>query len=288
MKPAPFEYHRPQSIDGALRLLNELGDEAKVIAGGQSLVPLMNLRLATPSHLIDLRDLDGLRGVSIGPDEVVVGAMTTYAEVEDDPLIEPSVPLLAKAVPRVGHRSIRHRGTIGGSLAHADPAAEVPAVALALEARINAASVDGTRTITASDFFLGPYMTSLTENELIRSVTWPTASPEHRSGIFDVTRRPGDYALAGLACAVTLKADLVSDLRLVGFATGPTPYRLRDTEAVLTGVLITDDMEAEAISAASRDMDRARSDDEKFVYERHATLALIRRVLRWLRTGGRD
>ena len=288
MKPAAFEYHRPESIDGALRLLNQLGDEAKVIAGGQSLVPLMNLRLATPAHLIDLRDLDTLRGVAVGPSEVVVGAMTTHAEVEDDPLIEPSVPLLAKAVPRVGHRSIRHRGTIGGSLAHADPAAEVPAVALALGARINAASVDGTRSVAASDFFLGPYMTALAENELILSVTWPTASPEHRSGIFDVTRRPGDYALAGLACAVTLKADLVSDPRLVGFATGPTPYRLLDTEAALAGIRITDDMEAEAISAASRDMDRVRSDDEKFVYERHATLALIRRVLRWLRTGGRD
>lgn len=288
MKPAAFEYHRPESIDGALRLLDQLGDEAKVIAGGQSLVPLMNLRLATPAHLIDLRDLDVLRGVSVGPGELVVGAMTTYAEVEDDPLIEQSVPLLSKAVPRVGHRSIRHRGTIGGSLAHADPAAEVPAVALALDARINAASVDGTRTIAASDFFLGPYMTALKEPELILSVAWPTAGPEHRSGIFDVTRRPGDYALAGLACAVTLKSNLVSDARLVGFATGPTSYRLPDTEAVLEGARVTDDMEADALLAASRDMDRVRSADETFDYEHHATLALIRRVLRWLRTGGRD
>ena len=287
MKPAAFEYHRPKSIDGALRLLHQLGDEAKVIAGGQSLVPLMNLRLATPAHLIDLRYLDALRGVSVGPGELVVGAMTTYAEVEDDPLIEPSVPLLSKAVPRVGHRSIRHRGTIGGSLAHADPAAEVPAVALALEARINTASVDGTRTIAASEFFLGPYMTALKENELILSAALPTAGPEHRSGIFDVTRRPGDYALAGLACAVTLNANLVSDARLVGFATGPTPYRLRDTEAVLEGVRVTDDVEADALLAASRDMDRVRSADETFDYEHHATLALIRRVLRWLRTGGR-
>lgn len=288
MKPASFEYHRPQTIDSAVHLLNQLGDETKLVAGGQSLVPLMNLRLATPAHLIDLRDVDALRGVSVGPSEVVVGAMTTYAEIEDDPLIEPSVPLLAKAVPRVGHRSIRHRGTIGGSLAHADPAAEVPAVALALGARINAASIDGTRTIAASDFFVGPYMTALEENELILSVAWPTAGPEHRSGIFDVTRRPGDYALAGLACAVMVRADHVGDARLVGFATGPTPYRLLDTEAVLAGVRITDDMEAEAILAAGRDMDRVRSDNEEFVYERHATMGLIRRVLRWLRAGGRD
>ena len=288
MKPAAFEYHRPESIDGALDLLNQLGGEAKVIAGGQSLVPLMNLRLATPAHLIDLRDLDALRGVSAGPGELVVGAMTTYAEVEDDPLIEPAVPLLSKAVPRVGHRSIRHRGTIGGSLAHADPAAEVPAVALALDARINAASVDATRTIAASEFFLGPYMTALEETEMILSVAWPTAGPEHRSAIFDVTRRPGDYALAGLACAVTLRSNLVSEARLVGFATGPTPYRLPDTEAVLEGARVTDELEADASSAAGRDMDRIRSAGETFDYEKHATLALIRRLLRWLRTGGRD
>ena len=288
MKPAAFEYHRPASVDAAVRLLDQLGDEAKVIAGGQSLVPLMNLRLATPAHLIDLRDVDALRGVSVESGEMAVGAMTTYAEIEDDPRIESAVPLLAKAVPRVAHRSIRHRGTIGGSLAHADPAAEVPAVALALEARIHVVSIGGTRTIAASDFFQGPFMTSLEENELIVKVAWPTAAPEHRSQMFDVTRRPGDYALAGVACSVAIKAGRISDARLVGFATGPTPYRLVDTEAVLEGALITDDVEAEAVLAAGRDVDRVRFATEEFAYEQHATATLVRRVLRWIARGGRE
>lgn len=286
MKPAAFEYHRPESVDAAVRLLDELGDEAKVIAGGQSLVPLMNLRLATPAHLVDLRDVDGLRSVSLTGGELVVGAMVTYAEIEDDPRIEPAVPLLADAVPRIAHRSIRHRGTVGGSLAHADPAAELPAAALALGARIGVASVAGNRDVAASDLFVGPFMTCLEDNELIVSVTWPSAAPAQRSGMFDVVRRPGDYALAGVACSAALDAGRIRDARLVAYATGPTPYRLAEAEAVVEGARITDDVEAEAVSAAGRDTERVRFDGDGFAYEQHVTAVLVRRALRWLAAGG--
>ena len=279
MKPARFAYHRPESVDEVFELLANLGEDTKLMAGGQSLVALMNMRLSRPADLIDLGAVDELSGISVSDDSVRIGAMTTYAEVEDDPRIAEAVPLLALAIPRVAHRTIRNRGTVGGSIAHADPAAEVPAVAMALGATINVGSLGGRRAISAAELFQGPYMTAIREDELIESVVWPVAGPTHRSAIFDVTRRPGDYALAGLACAIELVGGRVQNPRLISYATGPTAFRLEESERLLVTAALDELAEAEVAEAASTDLLRVRPDEE---YRDAATQSLMCSALRWM------
>ncbi len=280
MKPAVFDYHRPATVSEVHDLLSEFGDDAKLLAGGQSLVALMNMRLSTPAHIIDLGDVTDLAGVDVSGDQVRIAAMTTYADAEDDPLVADAVPLLADAIPRVAHRTIRNRGTIGGSVAHADPAAEVPAVAMALDAIVEITSSAGRRTVEAADFFEGPYITALADDELIESVVWPRCGVAHRCAMFDITRRPGDYALAGLASAVELRGGRLHDLRLVSYAIGPTPFRLTAAEQVLNGAPPDDVTEADLNEATSHDVRSVRPED---LYSDEAAQTLTRAALSWLR-----
>lgn len=219
MKPAPFAYRRPDSLAEALAALAEAGDEARPLAGGQSLIPLLAMRLARPSLLVDLQRLPELRGVALGPDGVRIGAMTREAELERTPGL-PEV--VAAALPHIGHLPIRSRGTVGGSLAHMDPAAEWPALALLLDAELELASVRGWRTLAAGDFALGPLTTALAPDELLVSIRLRGAGG--RFGLREVERRPGDFALVGAACHAG---------RLVAFATGGRPQRLPRCEAFL-------------------------------------------------------
>jgi aerobic carbon-monoxide dehydrogenase medium subunit len=218
VKSAPFEYRRPESLSEALTLLAEHGDEAKPLAGGQSLVPLLAMRLAGPAILVDLARVAELRGVEKDGDLIRIGAMTTQSQLERMAL--PGI--LAAALPHIGHFQIRSRGTVGGSLAHMDPAAEWPALALLLDAELEVASSRGRRQIAAADFVLGPLTTALEPDELLVSVSLRGASGAF--GLEEVERRPGDFALVGAACHAR---------RLVVFATGAVPQRLPRCEAHL-------------------------------------------------------
>lgn len=219
MKPAPFAYRRPESLDEALAALAEAGDEARPLAGGQSLIPLLAMRLARPTLVVDLQRLPELRGVELDGDHVRIGAMTRQAELERTPGL-PEV--VAAALPHIGHLAIRSRGTVGGSLAHMDPAAEWPALALLLDAELELASVRGHRRVAARDFALGPLATALAPDELLVAVRLRGAGGPF--GLREVERRPGDFALVGAAC---------HGGRLVAFATGGPPQRLRRCEAFL-------------------------------------------------------
>jgi aerobic carbon-monoxide dehydrogenase medium subunit len=261
MKPAPFDYHRPETATEAVRLLAELGDEAKVLAGGQSLIPMLALRLTAFGHLVDVGRIDGLRGVERRNDRVWIGAGTSAAAVEHSADLAAGVPLLTRATPYVGHFQIRNRGTIGGSLAHADPAAEYPAVAVALDAELEALSPRGTRRIPAGSFFTGLWGTALEPDELLTGVTFPVWSGRCGFAVEELARRHGDFAIAGAAVAVELDADnrvRRCGIGLIGL--GPTPVRAGKAEAAAIGAPV-DDLDPEEVGRlAVADLDVVPSD----------------------------
>jgi carbon-monoxide dehydrogenase medium subunit len=236
VKPAAFEYHAPETLKGAVAALAELGDEAKVIAGGQSLVPMLSLRLAFFDHLVDVGRIEELRGIQPEPGGVRIGAMTVDAAVERDTDLAQRVPLLAKATPLIGHFQIRNRGTVGGSIAHADPAAEYPAVALALDAEMEALSVRGRRTIAARDFFQGFWTTALAPDELLVGVRFPSWTGRCGFAVREFARRFGDFAIAGAAVAIQLDDDDRIQRCAIGLlGLGPTPLRATTAEAAALG-----------------------------------------------------
>lgn len=210
MKPAPFRYERPDTLDEALALLHghtEAEAEVKALAGGQSLVPLLNLRLARPDVVIDLNRLDELQGIERVGDWIRLGALTRHEQTATDPLVAERVPLLALAATHIGHRAIRTRGTLGGSLAHADPAAELPVVSLALGAEVEVASVRGTRSVAVAELFTGALSTCLEPDELIVALRVPVEMGRRPFGFAELARRPGDFAVALAAVTVSIDAD---------------------------------------------------------------------------------
>ena len=241
MKPARFDYHSPTSVDEATALLTELGDEGKVLAGGQSLIPMLALRLTSFEHLVDIGRVDGLRGIEQRNGSVWVGAGTTETEVGASDLVAQSVPLLSRVTPLVGHFQIRNRGTIGGSIAHADPAAEYPAVALALDADLHAVSGRGSRDIPAADFFTGLWSTALEPDEIVTGISCPVWSGRCGYAVEELSRRHGDFAIAGAVAAVELDDD--DRLRRCAFGLiglGSTPLRATAAEAAASGRAIAD------------------------------------------------
>jgi aerobic carbon-monoxide dehydrogenase medium subunit len=231
LKPAAFEYHAPRSAEEAVALLAELGDGAKVLAGGQSLVPLLSLRLARFDHLVDVGRISSLKGVRREAHAVVIGAATVDAAVEADKEVAAGVPLLARATPLIGHFQIRSRGTVGGSIAHADPAAEYPAVALTLDAEMEAVSSRGSRRIPAGAFFHGFWSTDLAPDELLVSVSFPAWTGRCGFAVREFARRHGDFAIAGAAVAVQLDADDRIERCAIGLlGLGPTPLRATAAE----------------------------------------------------------
>lgn len=279
MKPAAFEYHAPRSLDEALALLAEHGD-AKVLAGGQSLVPMMNFRLVTPSIIVDLNRTVGLDGIEELEQGLALGAMVRQSRLESDPIIARRAPLLAEAMPFVAHPQIRYRGTLGGSLAHADPAAELPAVAIALEAQLKLASQAGERTVPAAGFFTGLFTTALEPAELLVQVILPPLPPRAGWSFQEVSRRHGDYALAGVAAVVGLDAvGRCSHARIVFLGLGPSPIAASGAAGLLVGVEPT----AEAIASVAREID-AEIDPGTDIhasadFRRHLAGVLTRRAL---------
>ena len=261
MKPAPFEYHAPESTKEAVDLLAELGDGAKLIAGGQSLVPVLAMRLAVFDHLIDIRRITALRGIEERGDSVWIGAATTEAEIGRSALIARRLPLLSRATPLIGHFQIRNRGTIGGSLAHADAAAEYPAVALALDATVEALSPRGQREIPAAEFFTGIWTTALEPDELLTGVSFPAATGRQGFAIEEFARRSGDFAVAGAAVAVGLDpGGRVSASGIGLFGLGPTAARAAAAETAVAGIAASDIDPAEVGRAAVTGLHAVPSD----------------------------
>ena len=251
MKPVPFEYHRPASLAETFDLLDRYGDDGRLLAGGQSLVPALNLRLAAPRAVIDINRIPDLDAIRVTADGLLIGALARQEALERSPLVREHAPLIAAALPHVGHSAIRARGTFGGSLALADPAAELPACVVALGATIRVGRRGGTRDIAADDFFRGIYTTALGPGEIVTEILVPRPAAGWRWGFDELARRHGDFALAGVAAGARVESGVVAETRLVFFGVGTRPVRARRAEAALAGRRA----DAEALAAAGRALD---------------------------------
>jgi carbon-monoxide dehydrogenase medium subunit len=280
MKSAPFEYHAPEKVSDAATLLRDFGDEAKVLAGGQSLVPIMALRLARFDHVIDLNRVGELRGIERRNGTVRMGAMTRQAEIESDSTVAGAVPLLARATPFIGHFQIRNRGTLGGSLAHADPAAEYPAVALALDAEFEVANVGGSRNVPASEFFVSTFMTALDAEDVLTAVHFPVWGGRSGFAVEEVARRFGDFALTGAVCGVELDGDRIARAAIGMFGMGSTPLRATDAEAALTGGSVGDPDLTEVGRTAAASTDPPGDIHASVEYRRKVGAVVVARALR--------
>nr|WP_255574788.1 xanthine dehydrogenase family protein subunit M [Caldovatus aquaticus] len=266
---------RARSLAEAFDALDRHGEEARLLAGGQSLIPALNLRLATPAVLVDINGLAGLAGIALQGGVVRIGALTRHAALEASEIVARHLPLLAEAVPQIAHPAIRSRGTLGGSIALADPAAELPACALALDATIVAMGRAGERRIAARDFFRGLYQTDLQPGELVAAVEFPVQPPERRGCVLELARRQGDYAIVGLAAAATVQGDgALRDPRLVFFGVGPTPVRAAAAEAALAGAGGV----AAAQAALERDLDPPADLHGPPQFRRHLARVLLGRA----------
>ena len=280
MKPAPFDYAAATSLDEAVALLADHGRDARVLAGGQSLVPMMNLRMARPSVLIDINGVESLMGWRVDDGRVHLGAATRQRVLEHDARLGIYAPLLARAVRHIGHVATRNRGTIGGSLAHADPSAELPVCALVLDARMHARSKRGARNLEASEFFTGIFTTALAEDEVMESVSFVPSASGTGFAFDEVSRRPGDFAMVAAACAVSLSADgHIQRARLALGGVGPTATRIADAERLLVGQAPSVELWRAAADAVSKGIDPGSDLHATAQYRREVAAVLTRRVL---------
>jgi carbon-monoxide dehydrogenase medium subunit len=277
VKPPPFLYVRPPSVEEALAVLASHGDEAKVLAGGQSLIPLLNFRLARPSVLIDLGRVQGLDTITDDGGPLRIGAMVRQRTLEESPLVARSCPLLIKALHHVGHVQIRNRGTVGGSIAHADPAAELPTIAVALDAVMEAIGPEGQRTIPAQEFFEGPFTTTLRPDELLVAVVFPSTAGR-RTAFVEISRRAGDFALAGVA-AVLSGDRTVAEVSLAALGVGPSATRLTAAEDAVRGHSLEAEILRDAATAAAREVSPFDDVHADATYRREAVGALVTRAL---------
>jgi carbon-monoxide dehydrogenase medium subunit len=280
VKAAPFALDSPGSVAEALDLLAAGGEDAKVIAGGQSLIPLLALRFAEPSRLVDLNRISELAGIrALDDGGVAIGAMTRTRELELSPLVAQRARLAAQAAPLIAHRQIRNRGTVGGSLAHADPAAELPAVMLVLGATLVAEGPGGTREIAAEDFFQGFYTTALAPDEILTEIRIPPPAPGTGTAFTEMSRRRGDFAIAGVAAAVTLEGGACVDARVAITAVADRPMLVEPAAELLRGRAVED--AAREVAAAAAEGVSPPSDVHASSEYRHALVAvLVERALR--------
>ncbi|MEX1006886.1 MAG: xanthine dehydrogenase family protein subunit M [Acidimicrobiia bacterium] len=280
MKSAAFEYHAPETVADVSLLLAEHGDDAKLLAGGQSLVPLLAMRLTRFPHIVDLNRVAELRGVERQNGTLTIKAMTRQSDAEHDATVAAAAPLIAQALPMIGHFQIRNRGTVGGSIAHADPASELPAVALALDAELEAARAGSTRRIPAAEFFEGTWTTTLEPEELLTAVHVPVWEGRCGFVVDEVARRSGDFALAGVVCAVELnEAGAVRRSAIGLFGMGSTPVRARDAEAALNGSTPTATELAEVARLAAAGCSPTDDVHASAEYRTHVGAHLVQRAL---------
>jgi carbon-monoxide dehydrogenase medium subunit len=273
VKPAPFAYKKARSLDEAVALLGE--NDARLLAGGQSLIATLNMRLSAPSLLIDINGLTGLNGISVKAGAVEIGALTRHAQAERSDVIAKHAPLIARAMPHIGHPAIRNRGTLGGSIAFADPAAELPACLLALDGEIEATGPKGKRTVKARNFFKGLFETALAAQEVLTAIRVPATNKDARVGFAELARRHGDYAIVGLAASARADGKGLADVRLAYFGVGSTPVRAKKAETALA---------SGNIDAAVAALDLDPNDDIQATakVKKHLAGVLLRRVAKQL------
>lgn len=272
MKPAPFAYAKARSVEDAVKLLGENSD-AKLLAGGQSLMATLNMRLSAPSLLIDLNGISGLDGIALKDGAVEIGALARHATVMLSDTIARHAPLIALAMPHIAHPAIRNRGTFGGSIAFADPAAELPACFLALNGEAEIVGAGGNRRVQADDFFHGLYETSIGSDDVLTAIRLPAATPDMRYGFAELSRRHGDYAIVGLAASARTDGAALKDVRLAYFGVGLTPVRAKNAEAALAAGNID-----EAAKALASDLDPSDDIQETGAVKMHLAGVLLRRV----------
>lgn len=282
MKPAPFKYHAPHSLEEALSLMNQHADEAKLLAGGQSLVPAMNFRVVQPSLLIDLNRVQEMAYISEDKNALHVGAMARERQLEFNASIETRTPLLHEAVPFIAHPQIRNRGTIGGSIVNADPAAELPVLMLALDARLKAQSISGERWIDAKDFFAGMFTTTLEPNEILVEIELPFMSAHTGWSFMEVAPRAGDYALMGVAALVTLDENgKCTHAKLVYLNAGDGPVDAKDAAKSLKGEILSDAlMESAATMASEKEINPFGNVHTSPEFQRHLAKVLTKKALK--------
>ena len=280
MKLPRFEYHSPDTIDEVLALLAEHGDEAKVMAGGQSLVPLLAMRLARPTHVVDVNRVGGMSEISEQGDEIHFGALVRERAAERSSVVADRLPLLAEALPYIGHVAIRSRGTIGGTVAHADASAEIPCVLQALEGSVVARSTRGERTIAAADFFQGHFTTALDDDECVVEVRFPISNGSAGYAFQEVARRHGDFALVGVAAKVALDGDgRVADSRITVMGVADVPHRASAAEAELLSAEPTPETLAAVAQTATADLSPGSDVHGSAAYRRHLAAVTVRRTL---------
>ncbi len=279
MKAPRFSYVRPTSLAEALRLIAEKGSDARLLAGGQSLLAALAFRLSDPQVLVDISRLPELKGVARDGDRLRIGAGTTHAMLGRDALVSAHAPLIAQAIPHIAHAAIRNRGTIGGSLAYADPAAELPACVLALEAQLVAVSTRGERRIAAAQFFTGLFSTALAADEILTAIEVPVAAAAERFALVEVARRSGDYAMAGVAVKATMAGGSVSAIRPVFFGLGDAPVLAQGAARALAGRAVSPDAIAAAKAALAQDLDPPADQHGGPEMKRHLAGVVLERAL---------
>ncbi len=289
MKPAAFDYIVADSLEAAVAALAGAGGEAKIIAGGQSLVPMLNFRLLKPSVLVDINRIPGLAFIKESEKTIEVGALTRHHQIETSPVIAKHLPVLGCAMTHVAHLAIRNRGTIGGSLSHADPAAELPMLALLLDASLEIASASGRRTVAARDFFLAALTVDLNDGDIVTGITFPKLPAKTGWGFEEVARRSGDFALAAVAATLTLSGGAIAQARIAMTGVGPTPRRAGDAEALLTGKPLGPDLIEAVIKLVRAGVEPESDLHASADYRRHLAGALAGRAVAaaWRRAQGK-
>jgi aerobic carbon-monoxide dehydrogenase medium subunit len=279
VKAPKFSYVRAATVQQVLGLIDRHGSDARILAGGQSLIPTLNMRLSQPAMLVDINRLDMLKGISVNDGVVRIGALARHVEVMNSPIIAQHLPLIAEAMPHVAHLAVRNRGTFGGSIALADPAAEMPACALALQATMVVESVRGRRSIAADDYFIGLYETARQPNEMLVEVLIPSQRPNALSVFMELARRHGDFAMAGIACTARFQGDILAETRLVYFGSEGKPTLARNAIAALTGKPCSATTIDAACAALAKDLAPMKSLESEPAMLLHLQRVLTRRSL---------
>jgi carbon-monoxide dehydrogenase medium subunit len=282
MKAPAFAYARPRHLAEVLTLLEKHGDEARLLAGGQTLMATLNMRLSEPALLIDMQSVQELKGLSVAGNHLRIGAMVTHSEIEASALVARHAPLLSLAAPHIAHRAIRNLGTFGGSIAYGDPAAEWPACLLALDGTVIARSPQGERRMAAQDFFTGLYTTELAANELIVACEIPVVSPTQRFAFDELARRHGDYAVVGLAAACQSKDGVLDQVRLAWIGVGNMPLRSTATEQLLQGQRLSEALLARAQEALRAELHAEADLTHSAAAKQHLAGVMLKRVLHTL------
>ncbi len=280
MIPPSFQYHAPGSVDDAIALLNELGDEAKLLAGGHSLLPMMKLRFAEPAHLVDINNIESLKGIREENGEIVIGAMTSETALINSALLQQKCPLLPEAARLIADPQVRNRGTIGGDIAHGDPGNDHPALMMALDASFTLAGPNGSRQVGANDFYLGTFDTVLEANEILTEIRFAALSPNTGASYHKLKRKTGDFATAAAVAVIEMSGDTCQSARIALTNLGPTALRASDAEAVLAGQVITEELIEQAAQKAMAICDPADDQRGDAEYKTHMGGEMTRRAIR--------